>query len=69
VKSIKFMLLTTAVLCGWLTIVGSAFAQTWTQTSAPTLNLTNLQDEVVLSPTNNGGFYRLESFLNQFWRA
>lgn len=30
-------------------------------TNTPALNLTNLQDEVVLSPTNSGGFYRLES--------
>ena len=30
-------------------------------TNAPTLNLTNLQDEVVLSPTNNSGFYRLKT--------
>jgi len=32
----------------------------WTDvTNAPTLNLSNLQDEVVLSPTNTSGFYRL----------
>jgi hypothetical protein len=30
-----------------------------TVTNSPTLNLTNLQDEVVLSPANNSGFYRL----------
>ncbi|HVU28730.1 MAG TPA: hypothetical protein VHG71_13495 [Verrucomicrobiae bacterium] len=30
-------------------------------TNPPALNLANLQDEVVLSPTNSGGFYRLES--------
>jgi hypothetical protein len=30
-----------------------------TLTNAPTLNLTNLQDEVILSPTNSSGFYRL----------
>jgi photosystem II stability/assembly factor-like uncharacterized protein len=30
-------------------------------TNTPTLNLINLQDEVVLSPTNNDSFYRLES--------
>lgn len=30
-------------------------------TNAPTLNLTNLQDEVVLSPTNGSGFYRLKT--------
>jgi len=30
-------------------------------TNAPALNLTNLQDEVTLSPTNNSGFFRLIS--------
>jgi hypothetical protein len=30
-----------------------------TMTNAPTLNLTNLQDEVILSPSNSSGFYRL----------
>ncbi|MEI9963107.1 MAG: hypothetical protein WDM76_18935 [Limisphaerales bacterium] len=30
-------------------------------TDSPALNLTNLQDEVVLSPTNDSGFFRLES--------
>jgi len=35
----------------------------WTNvTDAPALNLTNLQDEVIQSPTNGSGFYRLESF-------
>ena len=34
----------------------------WTNvTNAPVLNLTNLQDEVVLSPTNDSGFYRLKT--------
>ncbi len=28
-------------------------------TNAPTLNLTNLQNEVILSPTNRNSFYRL----------
>ncbi|HEY3931908.1 MAG TPA: hypothetical protein VGM58_06005 [Verrucomicrobiae bacterium] len=31
-------------------------------TDAPALNLTNLQDEVIQSPTNGSSFYRLESF-------
>ncbi|HVU08768.1 MAG TPA: hypothetical protein VHG89_09520 [Verrucomicrobiae bacterium] len=30
-------------------------------TNSPALNLINLQEEVVLSPTNGSGFYRLES--------
>jgi hypothetical protein len=30
-------------------------------TNAPVLNLNNLQDEVVLSDTNNAGFYRLKT--------
>ena len=30
-------------------------------TNAPTLNLTDLQDEVVLSPTNSSGFFRLKT--------
>jgi hypothetical protein len=34
----------------------------WTDmTNPPTLNLTNLQDEVILSPTNSSGFYRLKT--------
>jgi hypothetical protein len=34
----------------------------WTDmTDTPALNLTNLQDVVVLSPTNNSGFYRLKT--------
>ncbi len=34
----------------------------WTDVSnAPVLNLTNLQDEVALSPTNSSGFYRLRT--------
>lgn len=32
-----------------------------TLTNAPALNLTNLQDEVTLSPTNSSGFFRLIS--------
>jgi hypothetical protein len=32
-----------------------------TLTNTPVLNLTNLQDEVVLSPTNSSGFFRLKS--------
>jgi len=35
---------------------------TWMDTTnTPALNLTNLQNEVVLSPTNSSGFYRLET--------
>ena len=30
-----------------------------TLTNAPVLNLTNLQDEVILSPTGSSGYYRL----------
>jgi len=30
-------------------------------TNLPVVNLTNLQDEVVLSPTNSSGFYRLKT--------
>ncbi len=30
-------------------------------TNAPVLNLTNLQNELVLSPTNSSGFYRLKT--------
>jgi len=34
----------------------------WTEvTNASVLNLTDLQDEVVLSPTNSSGFYRLKT--------
>ena len=34
----------------------------WTDvTDTPALNLTNLQNEVVLSPTNGSGFYRLKT--------
>jgi hypothetical protein len=32
-----------------------------TLTNAPVLNLTNLQDEIILSPTNSSGFFRLIS--------
>jgi len=32
-----------------------------TLTNAPTLNLTNLQDQVTLSPTNSSGYFRLVS--------
>jgi photosystem II stability/assembly factor-like uncharacterized protein len=40
----------------------SSDLSSWTDvTDAPALNLTNLQDEVALSPTNSSGFYRLES--------
>jgi hypothetical protein len=30
-------------------------------TNPPALNLTNLQDEIILSPTNSSGFYRLKT--------
>ena len=30
-------------------------------TDTPALNLTNLQNEVVLSPTNGSGFFRLKT--------
>lgn len=34
----------------------------WTDvTNTPTLNLTNLQDEVILSPIGSSGFYRLKT--------
>ena len=34
----------------------------WTDvTNLPVLNLTNLEEEVVLSPTNSSGFYRLKT--------
>jgi hypothetical protein len=34
----------------------------WTDvTNPPVLNLTNLQNEVVLSPTGSSGFYRLKT--------
>ncbi|MGB8368080.1 MAG: hypothetical protein ACLPYZ_09960 [Limisphaerales bacterium] len=32
-----------------------------TLTNVPTLNLTNLQDQVILSPANSSGFFRLIS--------
>jgi hypothetical protein len=34
----------------------------WTDmTNAPALNLTNLQNEVILSPIGSSGFYRLKT--------
>jgi hypothetical protein len=40
----------------------SADLTSWTDvTNPPALNLTNLQNEVVLSPTNGSGFYRLKT--------
>jgi hypothetical protein len=34
----------------------------WTDVmNPPVLNLTNLRDEVILSPTNSSGFYRLKT--------
>ena len=40
----------------------SSDLQNWTNsTITPTLDLTNLQEEVILSPTNGSGFYRLKT--------
>jgi hypothetical protein len=34
----------------------------WTTlTNVPTLNLTNLQNQVIVSPSNSSGFYRLKT--------
>jgi hypothetical protein len=30
-------------------------------TNAPTMNLTNLQNQIILSPSNDSGFYRLST--------
>jgi len=36
--------------------------ETWTTlTNLPTLDLTNLQEELMLTPTNSNGFFRLIS--------
>lgn len=50
VPSTNFVLQQSFDLSGWTDV-----------TDTPVLNLTNLQDEVTQSPTNNGDFYRLES--------
>jgi hypothetical protein len=40
----------------------SSDLSTWTDlTNTPVLNLTNLQNELVLSPTSSSGFYRLKT--------
>jgi len=40
----------------------SADLSNWTDlTNSPVLNLTNLQEEVVLSPINGSGFFRLKT--------
>jgi hypothetical protein len=40
----------------------SADLSSWTDvTNSPALNLNDLQDEIVLSPTNGSGFYRLKT--------
>jgi photosystem II stability/assembly factor-like uncharacterized protein len=40
----------------------SSDLQNWTNTAiTPMLNLTNLQEQVILSPTNGSGFYRLKT--------
>jgi hypothetical protein len=48
--STNFVLQQSSDLSNWIDV-----------TDAPALNLCMLQDEIVLSPTNNSGFYRLES--------
>ncbi|HTY88743.1 MAG TPA: hypothetical protein VMB80_14845 [Candidatus Acidoferrum sp.] len=50
VPSTNFVLQQSAGLSGWSAV-----------TNPPVLNLTNLQNEVVLSPTNASGFYRLKT--------
>jgi hypothetical protein len=50
VPSTNFVLEQSSDLFNWLEV-----------TNAPVLDLNNLQDEVVLSPTNNLGFYRLRT--------
>ena len=50
VPSTNFVLQQSADLSGWADM-----------TNPPVLNLTNLQDEVILSPTNSRGFYRLKT--------
>jgi hypothetical protein len=50
VPSTDFVLRQSSDLAGWSDVA-----------DAPGLNLTNLQNEVVLSPTNGCGFYRLKT--------
>ncbi|HTY88745.1 MAG TPA: hypothetical protein VMB80_14855 [Candidatus Acidoferrum sp.] len=50
IPSTNFVLQQSADLSGWSGV-----------TNPPVLNLTNLQNEVVLSPTNASGFYRLKT--------
>jgi photosystem II stability/assembly factor-like uncharacterized protein len=50
VPSTDFILQQSSNLAGWSDVA-----------DAPVLNLTNLQNEVVLSPTNSRGFYRLKT--------
>jgi photosystem II stability/assembly factor-like uncharacterized protein len=50
VPSTNFVLQQSPDLSSWINV-----------TDTPVLNLTNLQDEVVLSPTNRSGFYRLKT--------
>jgi hypothetical protein len=50
VPSTNFMMQQCSDLGGWKDM-----------TNTPVLNLTNLQNEVILSPTNSSGFYRLKT--------
>ena len=50
IPSTNFVLQQSPDLSGWTDL-----------TDTPALNLTNLQDEVILSPTNSSGFYRLKT--------
>ena len=50
VPSTNFVLQQSFDLAGWTDV-----------TNPPVLNLTNLQDEAMLSPTNSSGFYRLKT--------
>ena len=50
VPSTNLVLQQSADLSGWTNV-----------TNLPVLNLTNLQNEVILSPTGSSGFYRLKT--------
>jgi hypothetical protein len=50
VPSINFQLQQGSNLSSWLDV-----------TNIPTLNLTNLQDQITLSPSNSSGFFRLST--------
>jgi hypothetical protein len=50
IPSTNFVLQQTADLVSWADL-----------TNAPTLNFTNLQNEIILSPTGSSGFYRLKT--------